>query len=212
MHWDHVLGFPFFDPVYETSSKIAIDGFPACIKGLKIPFDNRMGDGFWPVKFDDLKAQIRYLDTLSHGPLRIDNTVVDTIPLQHPQGGVGFRFREGKKTLIFLTDNELQEDGWPGRSAKEYAEFCRDADILIHDAQYTPEEWRIRRGWGHSDYVSTLNLAIAARVKRLLLYHHDPSRKDPDLSSIEAHCEELAREKNVDIVVDAAREGSELTV
>lgn len=212
IHWDHVLGFPFFDPVYDSTSKIAIDGFPACIKGLKIPFDNSMGDGFWPIKFDDLKAQIRYLDTLSHGPLRIDNTVIDTIPLQHPQGGVGFRFREGKKTLVFLTDNELKEDALSGRSPEDYVRFCKDADVLIHDAQYTPEEWRIRKGWGHSDYVSTLNLAIAAHVQRLVLYHHDPSRKDPDLSSIEAHCEELAREMNVDMVIDAAREGSELTV
>ena len=123
-HWDHVLGFPFLDPIYDPTSKIAIDGLPACIKGLKIPFDNRMGDGFWPVKFDDLKAQILFLDTLRHGPLRIDSAVIDTIPLQHPQGGVGFRFREGEKTLVFLTDNELKEDAWPGRSSEDFVRFC----------------------------------------------------------------------------------------
>ncbi|MCP4666686.1 MAG: MBL fold metallo-hydrolase, partial [Deltaproteobacteria bacterium] len=211
IHWDHVLGFPFFDPVYEPTTKIALDGFPTCIKGLKIPFDNRMGDGFWPIKFDDLKAEIQYLDTLSHGPLSIDNTVIDTIPLQHPQGGFGFRFREGKKTLVFITDNELDENAWSGRRPEDYARFCQDADILIHDAQYTPDEWKNRKGWGHSDYVTTVNLAAAARVKRLVLYHHDPSRKDPELSAIEALCEELAKEMNVDVVIDAAREGSELT-
>ena len=212
IHWDHVLGFPFFDPVYDSTSKIAIDGSPACIKGLKIPFENRMGDGFWPIKFDDLKAQIRYLDSLSHGPLRIDNAVIDTIPLQHPQGGVGFRFRDGEKTLVFLTDNELREDAWSGRNPNDYVRFCKDADILIHDAQYTPEEWKIRKGWGHTDYVTTLRMAIEANVQRLLLFHHDPSRKDPDLSAIETHCNDLAREMNVDMVIDAAREGSELTI
>ena len=212
IHWDHVWGFPFFDPIYESTSKITIDGFPTCIKGLRATFDNKMGDGFFPIKFDDLKAEIRYLDTLSHGPLKIDSVVVESIPLQHPQGGFGFRFREGKRTLVFITDNELKEDARPGRLPKKYIEFCKNADILIHDAQYTPEEREKRRGWGHSDYVAALNLALESRVKQFILFHHDPSRKDPEVVSFKNHCEELAKKKNVDIVIDAAREGSELTL
>ena len=212
IHWDHVWGFPFFDPIYESTSKITIDGFPTCIKGLRATFDNKMGDGFFPIKFDDLKAEIRYLDTLSHGPLKIDSVVVESIPLQHPQGGFGFRFREGKRTLVFITDNELTEDAQLGKRPKKYIEFCKNADILIHDAQYTPEEREKRRGWGHSDYVAALNLALESRVKQFILFHHDPSRKDPEVVSFKNHCEELAKKKNVDIVIDAAREGSELTL
>ena len=212
IHWDHVWGFPFFDPIYEPASKITIDGFPTCIKGLRATFDNKMGDGFFPIKFDDLKAEIRYLDTLSHGPLKIDSVVVESIPLQHPQGGFGFRFREGKRTLVFITDNELTEDAQLGKRPKKYIEFCKNADILIHDAQYTPEEREKRRGWGHSDYVAALNLALESRVKRFILFHHDPSRKDPELVSFRNHCEYLAEKKNVDIVIDTAREGSELTL
>jgi phosphoribosyl 1,2-cyclic phosphodiesterase len=212
IHWDHVVGFPFFEPIYEPTSKISIDGFHTCMKGLRTPFENKMGDGFWPIRFEDLKADIRYLDTLSHGPLYIDDAVIDTIHLQHPQGGFGFRFREGGRTLVFITDNELKEDAWQGGSPEDYAQFCRGADLLIHDAQYTPEEKKDRNGWGHSDYVTVLNLAMEARVKKLLLFHHDPSRKDPEVASIKAHCEDLAMDEGADILVDAAREGSELTV
>lgn len=210
IHWDHVVGLPFFSPIYEPTSNISIDGFPSCMKGLSLPFDNKMGDGFFPVRFEDLKAQIRYLDTLNHGSLEIDSVVVDSIPLHHPQGGFGFRFREGEKTVVFVTDNELGEEACAGRCPEEYVDFCKEADILIHDAQYTPEEIEERRGWGHSDYVSTLKLALEARVKRLVLFHHDPGRRDPEVISVMAHCVDLARDSNAYMEIDAAREGSEL--
>ena len=87
IHWDHILGFPFFDPLYEASTKIYIEGFPTCMKGLRSTFDNKMGDGFFPLKFDDLRAEIRYDDKLSKGKMEIDGLEVDSIFLQHPQGG-----------------------------------------------------------------------------------------------------------------------------
>jgi phosphoribosyl 1,2-cyclic phosphodiesterase len=107
IHWDHVLGFPYFAPLYKKTSNIRIDGYPTCVKGLRNTFDNKMGDGFFPVKFADLKAGIRYLEVLQHRPLEIDGTRIDAIPLHHPQGGFGFRFMEEGKVFVFLTDNEL---------------------------------------------------------------------------------------------------------
>lgn len=209
IHWDHVLGFPFFGPIYDPATQITIDGYPTCMKGLRYTFDNKMGDGFFPIKFDDLRAQINYIEKLSKGKLEIDGTVIDCIPLQHPQGGYGYRFREGKKTLAFITDNELRADSWEGRSPKDYAKFCKGADILIHDCQYTPEEIETRRGWGHSDYESTFQLAQDAGVKKLLLFHHDPSRTDQQVKAIQDNCKELADKKNSKIVIEAAVEGSE---
>ena len=81
---------------------------PAKLGEFRHMFDNKMVDGFFPIQFDALKAEIRYLDRLSKGSLEIDGTVIDRIPLQHPQGGFGFRFREGKRILVFVTDNELR--------------------------------------------------------------------------------------------------------
>lgn len=209
IHWDHVLGFPFFAPIYNPSTRIIIDGFPTCMKGLRYTFDNKMGDGFFPIQFDDLRARIKYLDRINRGPLDLDGVLVDTVPLQHPQGGFGFRFREGEKTFIFLTDNELRDDAWTGRSPQDYAEFCRDADILVHDAQYTPEEIADRRGWGHSDYLSVVRLALEANVKRLILFHHDPSRKDVQVMAMKVLCDDFVRKEGATLVVEAAMENSE---
>lgn len=210
IHWDHILGFPFFAPINNRSSKILVDGYHSCMKGIRYTFDNKMGDGFFPIQFGDLKAEIRYLDQIRHGELEIDGVVIDSIPLHHPQGGFGFRFSEGKKTFVFITDNELRPDGWAGRSPEEYIRFCEDADILIHDSQYTPQEIDERKGWGHSDYQSAFNLAHRANAKRLVLFHHDPSRKDTEVAAIRNKCEDLAKEDNSAIIIEAAQEGTEL--
>ncbi|MFC1867256.1 MBL fold metallo-hydrolase [Thermodesulfobacteriota bacterium] len=209
IHWDHVLGFPFFSPIYDPSTKIFIDGHRNCLKGLKYTFDNKMGDGFFPIKFDDLRAEIKSLETLVKGPLEIDGTVIDSVPLHHPQGGMGFRLREGNKTLVFITDNELRGDPWEGRSPKAYASFCKDADILIHDAQYTPEEIDGRKGWGHSDYQAAFELAHNSEVKKLILFHHDPPRKDAEVKQITGLCQDLAKKKKSDLIIEAAEENTE---
>lgn len=209
IHWDHVLGFPFFAPIYNPSSRITIDGFPTCMKGLRHTFDNKMGDGFFPVKFNDLKAKITYLGKLKHGSLEIDGTVFDCIALHHPHGGFGYRLREGEKTFVFITDNELRDNAWSGRSSIEYVEFSRGADVLIHDAQYTPQEIVDRRDWGHSDFQSTLELASRARVKKLILFHHDPTRTDAEITAIRDFCEDLSEKKKSPMIIEAAREGGE---
>lgn len=212
IHWDHVLGFPFFAPIYKPSTKITIAGFHTCMKGLRSTFDNKTGDGFFPFKFDELNADISYDDSLSHSAMIVDDVVVDAIPLKHPQGGLGFRFRENDKSFVFITDNELRSPLRGGKEGGDYIEFCKDTDLLIHDAQYTPEENKQRRGWGHSDYVSACDLAFRAQAKKLILFHHDPSRKDTQLASIEAECKYLAKNKKPQLIVEAAKEQSEIVL
>jgi len=180
------------------------------MNGLKSTFDNKMGDGFFPVKFADLKASITYPEKLRHGSLEVDGTVISSAPLHQPQGGLAFRFKEGNKIFVFMTDNELREDGWKGRRPKDYIKFCKDADILVHDCQYTPEEIGDRRDWGHSDYSSAFAMADRAHVKRLVLTHHDPARTDLQVTALTAECKALARAKGSGMVIEAAMEMSEL--
>jgi phosphoribosyl 1,2-cyclic phosphodiesterase len=212
IHWDHIMGFPFFAPAFDSACRILIDGFPTCMQGLRVPFDNKMGDGFFPVKFGDLKADIAYLDKLNRAPLEVDDLLIDSIPLQHPQGGFGFRFRCGEKKLVFITDNELTAETRAGRRPGDYVDFCSEADILIHDAQYTPLERAERNGWGHSDYAAAVQLADESSAGRLVLFHHDPSRTDSEVEALKEHSEKLAKEKKIDLLIDAATEGSELTL
>ena len=212
IHWDHVLGFPFFAPIFDPATKIVIDGYPTCMKGLRYTFDNKMGDGFFPVRFDDLKATIDYRDEIQRKPLQLDGATIDTVPTRHPQGGFGYRFREGGTTVVFITDNELLWKDSKGTHEKRCVRFCEGADVLIHDAQYTPEEIGDRRGWGHSDFLSAVDLAIKASVGRLVLFHHDPTRKDLEVTAIRKACEKYASGTGARLGIEAAIENSEITL
>jgi len=209
IHWDHIFGFPFFLPIYRSSTRILVDGYDLSMKGLRYSFDNKMGDGLWPIRFEELKADIQFIDKLTHGCLEIDGTIIDSIRLRHPQGGLGFRFREGDKTLVFLTDNELDVKD---KSFSDYIAFCQEADVLIHDGQYIPEEISRHRGWGHSDYQSAIDLALKAHVKKMVLFHHAPERKDSDVVKITILCQDLAKKKDSNLEIESAKEDSVLVL
>jgi len=205
-HWDHLLGIPFFDPIYEESTKIIVDGWPPAFQAMTRVFDSHMGDGFFPVAFDHLKARIDYLNTLAYGTLDLDGVLIDAMRLNHPQGGLAFRFREGRHTMVFITDNEL--GAARGKRLPEFVEFCRKCDLLIHDAQYLPAEMPNRRGWGHSTFEEAVSLARQAEVGNLILTHHDPCRSDGQVKEIVSLARELAAKLNKLHFIDAAREGA----
>jgi phosphoribosyl 1,2-cyclic phosphodiesterase len=207
IHWDHVLGFPFFAPLFKPSCHIVVDGSPRAMEGLQRVFSSNYIDGTWPLRFEDLKARIEHSQGLRNGSVEIEGTLVESHKIQHPQGGVGFKFTEDKKTFVFITDNELLDQGWSGTSFSDFVSFCSGADLLVHDCQYTTAEIQDRRGWGHSDVSSVSRLAIEAGVKRLFLFHHDPWRTDEGVASMVRECSELVAAKTPSIKVEGAREG-----
>ncbi len=205
-HWDHLIGLPFFFPIYREDSEIKIDGWPLAFQALKRVFDDHMGDGFFPVAFEQLKAHISFVNKIARSPQVLDDVEIESLPLNHPQGCLGFRFREEGQTLVFITDNELGLDG--GYRFPDFVKFARDADLLIHDAQYLPGEMPAHRNWGHSTYEEAVRLALEAGVKALLLTHHDPSRTDEQVQEILRWAKELAAASDSKLVVDGAREGA----
>ncbi len=205
-HWDHLLGLPFFDPIYREDSEILIDGWPLAFQALTRVFDDHMGDGFFPVGFDQLKARISFINRLARGPLVLDDVQIDAIPVNHPQGCLGFRFREGDQTLVFITDNELGLDDC--RRLGDFSRFAQDCDLLIHDSQYLPEEMPEHRGWGHSTYEEAVRLAVEAGAKQLLLTHHDPGRTDKEVKHIVQQARKLVSGLRRAPKIDAAREGA----
>jgi phosphoribosyl 1,2-cyclic phosphodiesterase len=206
-HWDHLLGLPFFAPIYQEDTEIIVDGWPQAFQALTRVFDDHMGNGFFPVAFDQLKARIDFLNRVARGPLNLEGVKVDSIPLNHPQGGVGYRLREGEHSLVFITDNELGASG--GRRFREFVQFVKGCNLLIHDAQYLPEEMPEHRGWGHSNYKEVVTLALEAGVHQLLLTHHDPGRSDDQVRQIVERARELAASEGANnLAIDAAREGT----
>ncbi|MFP3868732.1 MAG: MBL fold metallo-hydrolase [Desulfobacteraceae bacterium] len=206
-HWDHILGFPFFGPIYRRDTKIWVDGCPRGFWGLEAVFDSHQANGFFPVAFNELDAQIQPLGVIPQGALKVGDAVLEGIELNHPQGGMGFRFREGDHCFVFLTDNELNPQAPPGKQLIDYARFAQDCELLVHDAQFTPEEIAARQGWGHSTYVEAVELALAARARRLRLFHHDPGRTDAQIRDIVSQAQQLVKSRNGHLEVDAAREG-----
>jgi len=207
IHWDHIMGFPFFAPIYREGTRIWLDGCKRAMEGLKLTLNRGMVDGVFPVSYEGLRSKIEELGQLGTGTLSIGDAVIDAIELNHPQGGMGFRIREGGKSLVFLTDNELAASRSNGRAFGDYGRFCEGVDLLIHDSQYLPEEMDAKRGWGHSDVISAVELALKAGVGRFLFTHHDPERTDLQVDRMMALAREFASAEGGHLQVEGAREG-----
>lgn len=189
-HWDHLMGFPFFKPLFLEHPEIRMHRGPFHKKFMESMFSKVMAPPNFPVRFSDLKAKIVYEE--GH-PEKFEIGSVTVIPIQisHPNTGKGYKFIEDGKTFVFLTDNELgfvHPGGLPG---KNYMEFCQGADLLIHDAEYTPREYNLLIEWGHSSYEDVLELAFQADVKRLGLFHHNQERPDKEVDEIVDACQKI---------------------
>jgi len=186
-HWDHLMGFPFFKPLYRETTHIRMHKCPFHSKFVETILSKVMTPPNFPVRYSDLKAKIDYEeacpDVFEIGPVKI-------IPIQisHPNSGSGFKFIEDGKSFVFLTDNELGFTHAGGKSFQEYQEFSLGADLLIHDAEYTPDEYKKYREWGHSTYTEVIDLAIGSRAKKLGLFHLNQERTDQQMDDIVKDC------------------------
>jgi len=178
-HMDHVQGFPFFGPAYVKHYHITLGGCPRGGKEVKDMVRRQMGDMYFPVEYDGLPARMDQVVYCDEDVLKIGKAKVTAQEVNHPGGAVAFRVQEGKRSVVYMTDNELNAS-WPDAVGRDrLADFVRGADLLIHDTQYSPHEYRTHtRGWGHSTYEDSAQLAVAGGVKRLALFHHDPAHDD----------------------------------
>ncbi len=209
-HWDHLMGFPFFTPAYFSRFTINVCGGPQAQDSLSGYLRQQMSAPFFPVEFSVMKANFLFKCQCTSGKPPAHGVGVRSIPLSHPNGGYGFRFTDAGRSFVFLTDNELDFRHPGSLERKDYLEACRGADLLIHDAQYCDEEYKITRGWGHSTYESTTRFAMEAGVGSLLLFHHDPDRTDDDLERWTDFCRNLISKEGVKMECHAAREGMEI--
>jgi phosphoribosyl 1,2-cyclic phosphodiesterase len=192
-HWDHLVGFPFFEPAYSKQYTITFCSGQHSQNVIHRYLSRQMESPYFPVDFKYLKANFNYRcdkPKSGNGNCVIGSIEFVPIPLNHPNGGYGFKFIENGKIFVFLSDNELGHFHAGGLSKEQYTIFCRNADLLFHDAQYTDEEYRHTRGWGHSTYNDATDLAIDADVKRFGLFHHDPDRTDDELDQQVDYCRE----------------------
>lgn len=183
VHWDHVLGFPFFRPLLYSPVKLTIQDSKFSGIPIKDVLKQVMKSPFFPISIQDLSADLQF-DKSLNGTFHIGSIKVESINTSHKDGGKGYRFTEDDKSFVFLTDNELGFDH-PGRAEfDEYVDFARDADVLFHDGEYTLREYKRKEGWGHSSIDEVIDLALQANVKKLGLFHLNQDRSDKDMDRI----------------------------
>jgi phosphoribosyl 1,2-cyclic phosphodiesterase len=210
-HLDHILGFPFFKPIYHRNVTIHLMGCPTTQGNIRKLLSKAMSAPLFPIQFDALQATIDY-DVECRFDFRIDSMEIFPINLNHPNGGMGYKFVEDGKSFVFLTDNELGSRHRNGRSFEAYADFSKDADLLIHDSEYTRDEYGMTKGWGHSTYTEALDLAQKSHVKAFGLFHHNQNRGDKDLDMIVEECRSLNEDKHISMDCFALTQTTTLTL
>lgn len=189
-HWDHIMGFPFFKPLFIDRAHIHLHSCPFNRHFVKTILSKVMAEPYFPVTYAEIKAKISFAPVCRR-EFQIGSISVHPIAMSHPNGGSGYKFVENGKSLVFLTDNELGYAHSGGLSFSEYIEMASGADVLIHDAEYTPEEYRHFRGWGHSVYTDALKLAKEAGCEKLGLFHLNQERTDVQMDSMVADCQRI---------------------
>jgi phosphoribosyl 1,2-cyclic phosphodiesterase len=202
-HWDHIQGFPFFEPAYDPKRRItvAICGKDRESKDLESIFSTQMQVDLFPVPLDKMGAQLKFWE-----PDIINYTTPDGVNIvaskhNHPGHAYGYRIEEGEKTLVYCTDVEHNDGIDP-----DVVALSKNADLLIHDAHYTPDELKVKKGWGHSSWEQAIEVAELAGAKKLALFHHAPNHPDDFLLEMEKECKKRFPEAFL------AREGTELKV
>jgi len=208
-HWDHILGFPFFKPIYRKEAIIHMCGCPFNEESVKEMIAKVMSSPNFPVDYNNVRAQISYQESCQSS-FAVRSLTIDPIRASHPNSGIGYKFSEHGKTFVFLTDNELTHRHPGGLDFADYVRFAAGADLLFHDSEFTEEEYRTKKGWGHSTYRAALQLALDAGVKKFGLFHHNQERTDEALDEIADNCRKIVAGRGSSLECFAVREGMEI--
>ncbi|MEE2746428.1 MAG: MBL fold metallo-hydrolase, partial [Pseudomonadota bacterium] len=206
-HWDHINGFPFFAPAFDSKRKFVImAGHLIDTGGIRSVFEAQMEQPVFPVPLKAMESQLEFFDFRAGDDLDIGNkskVKVSTAPLNHPNDATGYRFDYNGKSMCLITDTEHI----PGKPDKNILELIEGADLVIYDSTYTEEEFISKVGWGHSTWEEGMKLCKMAGVKRLGIFHHDPEHDDNFMDNI---AEEAAKawegnfvvQENMEILLD----------
>jgi phosphoribosyl 1,2-cyclic phosphodiesterase len=201
-HLDHIQGVPFFKPLYDSKNHFTF--YFAGRRNANPVMDalaGMMANPYFPVDMSRLPCSRNYID-LTEGTFDIAGMTILVLPLNHPQGCVGYRITENGKVLAYCTDIE-QGVGWSDANVRRLA---KDADLLIADSQFTPEELAEHAGWGHSSWKQAIDMGKEAGARQIALYHYDPSYEDSMIDAILQN----ARQHHPNVI--ASREGLEVAI
>lgn len=190
-HWDHIQGFPFFQPIYGSKNYFSIH-MPDQDKegGCKDILDGHLTKTFFPVTLDMIDANLEYI-TQPQDRIDYEHYEVEFILANHPVQTAVYKIHVGDKKIVFCPDNELGAlDRQNSTFQTRMKEFVQGADLLIHDGQYSRISYKDKKGWGHSAWEHVVDFAKATEVERLFITHHDPDSDDKQLRTLDDHLED----------------------
>lgn len=211
VHWDHIQGFPFFAPAFVDSTELCILGPEEASLSLEQSIRGQMRRPYFPITMHAMMAKMHFLPLAEGSVLSLHGATIEVCRLNHPGPTLGYRLTAGEKVVVYATDNEPFGDEALSQHLTQPSgvlKLAQDADLLIHDAQYTPKEYPHHLGWGHSTYLDALYTAQQAHVKCLALYHHDPSHTDAEVDRIMAHCRAWIQSQRASFTCLAAAEST----
>jgi ribonuclease BN (tRNA processing enzyme) len=216
-HWDHIQGLPFFGPLFVPGAEWDVYAPRGLSRSLQETLSGQMQHAYFPITLDALAATIRYHE-LVEGAFEYDDIRVSTHYLDHPALTLGYRLEADGAAVVYACDHEpVGRQARPGPrelngSERSHVAFLKDADLVIHDAQYTAAEYPAKVGWGHGtpDYAAAVCLAAGAR--RLALTHHDPNRSDEEIDAIVGAARESLQARGETLEVGAAAEGDAIAL
>lgn len=225
-HWDHIQGFPFFGPAFIPGNTMRFYAGRAMENRLEAALAGQMEFVYFPITLDRMEADIRYAELGDGEELAYDDFVVRAMAVKHTSYCLAYRVESGGSSVAYVTDVEpgFSTDGArpeevdPARFPLEHESdarlvaFARGADLLIHDAQLTMEEFLAKRGWGHSPGEFATVVAAAAGARRLALFHHDPTHDDAAVDAKLERCRRLAERLGGPPEVVAAAERMEISL
>lgn len=187
-HWDHIQGLPFFTPATERQNRVVVLGERRMDRRLEQILADQMVDAYLPFTLEDLRADLLIKEVHDGEKLVIgDTTSVLPKRLHHPGGVFGYRITCQGKTVVYASDVSHPAE----EPDSDLVDLAREADLLIHDAQYTPEEKQQYADWGHSSWTDAVAVAQQANVQQLALFHHDPLHTDDELEEIERQAQSV---------------------
>lgn len=218
-HWDHIIGFPFFGPAYDPRQQLEIYSPIGYQKEAEVLFHDMLAYGYFPIRLEEMRSKLTFKELRDSSFLNFGSFMISFHYANHPGPTLCFKIKTPSKTIGYVTDNEILigYHGDPLAIEKDHAlfdqhlsliKFLEDCDVLIHEAQYLPQEYLLKAGWGHSSCTNVIALLRQLKnCKEWIVTHHDPKHTDEDLVKKEQLHQDLINKADLQLHLKMAYDG-----